>query len=109
MFPGQKTFFRHGVVRSFRRRGNDDGVDTLIVEQSPVIHGGRGWLCLICNLLQPRFSNLCEMQIRHIGTGCTDFGTYAPTPTRPDDSDINPGHESSAWRLFLAYSTRAIC
>src|SRR3984893_12973707 len=95
MLARQQAFLGHGVVRSLRRRRNNDRIDTLVCEQLLVIGRGRGRLRLVRDFLQSILLDLGDVQIAYVRTRRAGFGAYTTTPTRANYSDIDFLHKSS--------------
>src|SRR5258708_16521348 len=100
MFTGEETFLRHRKMRGLRRRGDNDGVDIVVLEQNTVVCRRRGWLSLGGNFSQAFRLNLSQVEGAHVRTGCAGFGADAPTPPCPNDSDADLLHGQPA-SLFI--------
>src|SRR6202165_1305218 len=92
MFTGQKTFLRHRKMCGLRRRGDNDGVDIVVLDENTVVCRRRGWFGLGSNFSQALRLDLGQVKGAHRRAGCAGFGADASTPTCPNDSDADLLH-----------------
>ena len=96
MLSSEQRFLGHRVVHGFRRGGDDDGIDVVVLQERAVIRGRRDGLGLLRHFLQARLFDFGDVQFAHIGARGARFRANATAPSRSDDSDVDLLHVSSA-------------
>src|ERR1700681_2068621 len=106
MFTGQKTFLRHRKMCGLRRRGDNEGVDIVVLDENTVVCRRRGWLGLGSNFSQALRLDLGQVKGAHRRAGCAGCGAEASAPTAPNDSEADLLHGPPA-SLFIIPSRDA--
>ena len=95
VFSREQRFLGHRVVNRFRRGGDDDGVDVVVLQEDAIIRGGRDGLGFLRHFLQARLFDFGDVQFAHVRARGARFRANASAPSRSDDSNVDLPHASS--------------